>query len=364
MSTANANEALMFHAKDALFVVDDFVPSGSRQDRSRKNADADRLFRGQGNSAGRDRMRSDGTLQGTKKSRGLLLSTGEAAPNGESLRGRMFIVDVEKGEAGTGGDVNWDYLTECQKLAREGLYAESMAGFVQWLAKRYAAMQANWRQMFEDYRKQAKDELGGIDTHSRLPEAIANLALGWRYFLDYAVDSNAMEERESKEWWVTGWVALIEAAKAQAHYRTNDNPAVRFLSLLQSAVAAGKAHLADEKGSAPENETAWGWREGDQAWRPQGDRVGWVKEKQVYLNPDNAMLVVQRYANESGESIPLTAEMLPKQLKTKGLLASTDETRGTLYIRRSLEGKNRKVLHIKWEDEECQVDCQANVSTT
>lgn len=364
MSTANANEALAFYAKDALFVVDDFVPTGSRQERSRKNADADRLVRGQGNSAGRDRMRADGTLAGTKKPRGLLLSTGEAAPNGESLRGRMFIVDVEKGESGTDGDVNWDCLTGCQKQAREGMYAKSMAGFVQWLAGRYVAMQRDWRQQFEEYRKQAKTELAGLDAHSRLPEAIANLAMGWRYFLDYAVDSNAMEQQESEEWWVTGWVALIEAAKAQAHYRTNENPAVRFINLLQSAIVAGKAHLADEKGNAPQNETSWGWREGEQTWRPQGDRVGWVKGKHVYLNPNNAMLVVQRFANETGESIPLTAETLPKQLKTKGLLASTDKGRGTLCIRRTLEGKNREVLHIKWDDEDCQVDCQANVSGT
>jgi len=59
------------------------------------------------------------------------------------------------------------------------------------------------------------------------------------------------------------------------------------------------------------------------------------------------MLVVQRFANETGEAIPITSQTLPKQLKTKGQLVSTDEARGTLNIRRRLEGQDRKVLHVK-----------------
>ncbi len=357
ISTANANEALAFHAKDALFVIDDFVPLGSRNDRSRKNAEADRLVRAQGNSAGRDRMRSDGTLASTKKPRGLLLSTGEATPAGESLRGRMLVVDVEN------GDVDLQRLTVCQKNAQDGCYAESMAGFVQWLAKGYSTLQKNWRGEFEGLRDQASSALTEVNVHGRLPEVIANLAMGWRYFLDYATDCMALTKEEADAWWNTGWAALIEAAKKQTHYRADENPAVRFLKLLESAIVAGKAHIADEKGDAPDDPEAWGWRLIEQFWRSQGDRVGWVKEGQVYLDPDAAMVVVQRFANETGEAIPVTSETLAKRLKQKGLLASTDEARGTLCLRRKLEGRNHNVLHVKW-DEDCRVDCQENGSGT
>ena len=358
ISTANANEALAFYAKDALFVIDDFVPLGSRNDRSRKNAEADRLVRAQGNSAGRDRMRSDGTLASTKKPRGLLLSTGEATPAGESLRGRMLVVDVER------GDVDLPRLTVCQKTADDGRYAEAMSGFVQWLAKGYSTLQQNWREEFEGLRDQAKSALAEVNAHSRLPEVIANHAMGWRYFLDYASDSNALAKEEAEGWWNTGWAALIEAAKKQAHYRADENPAVRFLKLLESAIVAGKAHIADEKGNAPDNPEAWGWRPLAERWLPQGDRVGWAKEGQVYLDSNAAMVVVQRFANETGESIPVTSETLPKKLKQKGLLASTDEARGTLYLRRKLEGRSHNVLHVKWDttDEDCQVGCQENGS--
>lgn len=115
MSTANATEALAFYAKDALFVVDDFVSAGSRYDRCRKNAGADRLIRAQGNGAGRDRMRSDGTIASAKKPRGLLLSTVEATPAGESLRGRMLVIDIEKGNESRKGDVGQGYKVISQQ---------------------------------------------------------------------------------------------------------------------------------------------------------------------------------------------------------------------------------------------------------
>ena len=60
-STANANAALQFVLKDALFLIDDFVPKGSSSDVERQHRDADRIFRGQGNTSGRGRLGRDGT---------------------------------------------------------------------------------------------------------------------------------------------------------------------------------------------------------------------------------------------------------------------------------------------------------------
>src|SRR5262249_34457909 len=65
-STGNALEALAFTAKDALMVVDDFCPTGSASDVQRYHREADRLFRGQGNRAGRQRLRADASLRLSK----------------------------------------------------------------------------------------------------------------------------------------------------------------------------------------------------------------------------------------------------------------------------------------------------------
>src|SRR5205807_5268138 len=99
-STGNALEAQAFTAKDALLVVDDFAPQGSAADVQRYHREADRLLRGQGNGAGRQRMKADATLRPAKPPRGLVLSTGEDTPRGQSLRARMLVVEVSPGDLG------------------------------------------------------------------------------------------------------------------------------------------------------------------------------------------------------------------------------------------------------------------------
>jgi hypothetical protein len=49
--TANATSTLAFYAKDAILVVDDFVPAGNAASQQRLHGEADRLLRAQGNSA-------------------------------------------------------------------------------------------------------------------------------------------------------------------------------------------------------------------------------------------------------------------------------------------------------------------------
>src|SRR5207253_7701120 len=113
---------------------DDYAPSGAVGDRQRLERDADRLLRAQGNRAGRQRMRADGSLRPSRPPRGLILSTGEDVPPGQSLRGRMLVLEVSP------GDVPLARLTPHQRAAAAGRYAEAMAGFVRWLAPQYAEL--------------------------------------------------------------------------------------------------------------------------------------------------------------------------------------------------------------------------------
>src|SRR6185436_13476176 len=89
-STGNSLEGLAFAAADALLVVDDFAPGGTTADVARMHREADRLLRAQGNRSGRMRMRADATLRPPKPPRGIILSTGEDVPRGQSLRARLL----------------------------------------------------------------------------------------------------------------------------------------------------------------------------------------------------------------------------------------------------------------------------------
>jgi hypothetical protein len=119
-STGNSLEVLAFTGKDMLLVIDDFAPQGSPQDIARYHAAADRVFRAASNQAGRGRLDSTAKLRDAKPPRSLILSTGEEIPRGHSVRARLLILEIAKGEVQPGK------LSACQRDAQAGLYAEAM----------------------------------------------------------------------------------------------------------------------------------------------------------------------------------------------------------------------------------------------
>jgi hypothetical protein len=339
-STENALEAQAFTLKDSLVIVDDFAPTGTSYDVQRWHKKADRFLRAKGNASGRARMGADLSMRATKPPRALILSTGEDTPRGQSLRARILV--LEHGE----DEIDWEKITRCQRDAEAGLYAQAMAGYLKYLAARYEEI---LRQLPEE-RRQLREEITRSDQHKRTPGIAADLCIGLQYFLQYAEDVGAVTAAESQGLWERGRKAILEAAASQEGHQAVSEPARRFLELLRSAISSGRAHLASTGGDKPkENAKALGWRKTDSDyddWRPQGDRVGWVDGEDLYLEPETSYRVAQREA-QGGEALSVSAQTLRKRLKEKGLLASTDEKRETLTVRRTIEGvKSRNVLHL------------------
>ncbi len=128
----------------------------------------------------------------------------------------------------------------------------------------------------------------------------------------------------------------------------------RFRELLSAAIASGRAHVANPEGGAPAVPEAWGWRQATvgtgnferEEQRPQGERIGWLEDENLYLEPNAALASVQKQGRDSGDSLAVTGRTLRKRLRERGLLLSTDEARQVLTVRKTLEGKRREVLHI------------------
>jgi hypothetical protein len=336
LSTANANELLAFHAKDSLVVIDDFVPAGPSEG-ARQHREADRLLRAQGNRAGRGRLRSDATLQPSKPPRGLITCTGEDTPRGLSLRARMLVLRVAP------GTVDWGRLSACQQDAAAGLYAEALAAFVRWLAPQLDAVRQNMGARLATLREQAT----ASGEHKRTPSIIANLFYAMELFCGFAVESKALSQKQADALLKRCWQALGEAAGAQATVQAHGEPAGRFVELLNTAIATGRAHIAGADGHAPASPMGLGWREGDGAWVAAGDRVGWTDGPDLYLEPDAAYLIAQRMAQESHEALVIAPKALHKRLHEQGYLVSTDNPRGRLVVRKTLEGRVRTVLHLR-----------------
>lgn len=345
-STGNALEGLAFQAKDAMLVVDDFCPTGAKADIARYHREADRLMRAQGNHSGRQRMRQDSTLRPVKPPRGLILSTGEDIPHGQSLRARLLILDVAP------GTVQWQTLTACQGAATDGLYAQALAGFVRWLAPRYGEIVADVAVELRALRQHVLH-----DGHRRTPDIIANLALGMQYVLAYAHDCGAFTVEECHTYWRRIWQALGDVAAAQQEHQVGEEPASRFLALLAGAIAAGHAHVADAKTLYAPTQDAeyWGWREKvvgtglnvREERQPCGACVGWVHETRLYLEPEAAFHTVQRFAEGQQAPLPITQRILWKRLREQGLLVTQpSQQQNTVARDIGPDKKSKRVLDL------------------
>ncbi len=342
-STDNALEGLAFSVKEALLAIDDFSPSGSSYDVARWHKKADRVLRAQGNLSGRHRMWADGTLRPVKPPRGLIVSTGEDIPRGQSLGARFLILEVSP------GDVEWDVLTKAQQAGAQGLYAQAMAGYLCWLADQYESIQRNFQRNLAEVREDAVRS----SAHMRTPEIVANLAIGLYWFRLYAETHGIFTKEEGRNFFKQGWDALGEAADEQVKHQQSSEPARRFLELLAAAIASGKAYVAGSDGSYPSKDPeSWGWRrvprgQYSDPWKPQGALVGWLDHKDsLYLEPEASFAVAQRMAKEGSDGIPIASKTLHRRLREQGLLKSTDEKRGRVLVRRHRQGQRRAVLHL------------------
>ena len=338
-STANALEAQAFTLDSALYTVDDYSPDATKTDAQRRTATADRLIRGSANHSGRGRLRPDGTQRAPKPPRAQVLTSAEDVPPGvESMRARAFVAEISP------GDVSLPRLTAAQAIAGDGTFAVAIAGYAQWLARRYDADNGLPRAL-SDERARLRDS-ARAEGHPRYALNIGSLALGWHEFLSFAADIGAITSEEREATWSRTWKALVDTGAEQARFGRDADPVRIYLQSLAALIAEGRACLADTHGRPPADAARWGWQwddTGDGGFRTHGDVIGWIERDDVFLQPDAAYTAARRFA-ETSLPLGITKHALHKQLHERGLLASTGKDRIT--IRKRVAGGNPTVLHL------------------
>lgn len=332
-STANALEKLVFLAKDMIVVVDDFCPTGSGNDIARLHRDADRVLRGQGNQAGRNRMSPDGSLRPAYKPRGIPLSTGEDIPRGQSLRGRIFTLELQPGY------VDLKKLSSLQDAARQGVLAQGMAAFIKSTAEELDKLKDRFREQFIQLRENAREKGIHNDGHDRTPEIFANLMIGFKAFIGFALKAGVISKEDAQVMVKEAEEQITVTARAQAALLQDEDPLSRFVSLLSAAINNGQAFVARaEDGNEPYDGEHWGWRDGE----PQGAKIGWVGEAELYLEPETAYSVTQRMAASQGTSLVVGQNTLWKRMKERGLIMQYMEGRNT--IKKIVQGRRKNVI--------------------
>lgn len=345
-STANYLEGLLFTAKDAVAVVDDFNPTGSAYEVARYHGTAERVFRAVGNQTGRGRMNAGGTLQETKAPRGMIVSTGEDTPKGHSLRARMLILEVKPETAAQPGDVDLTALTIAQQAGSEGVYAVALTGFIRWLAGNLD----EHRERFTAKRHAERAELQRQAGHGRTADIAGQLLATWELIGEYARSIDAYEPAELDALLARTRQGVLDAMAPQAEHQAASDPVPRFLDLINALISSGKAHLATPAGECPGE--GYGWRTqrsamGSEYFAPQGVRLGWVSPDagEVWLNPDTAYSEASRLADSQSDSIPTTKNTLWRSLAERGVIRQEGSGRNARNtIKRDVEGSRPRVL--------------------
>ena len=334
--TANMLEKKAFLAKDAVLVVDDFAPTGTTADVQRLHREADRLFRAAGNRSGRARMRADGGSRPTYYPRGLIISTGEDIPSGQSLRARLLVLEL------TPGEIPADALSAAQADAAKGLFAAAMAGYLRWLAPQIDDL----KETLPERHRALRDVLVQGAQHRRTPDIAASLIRGLG-------DVPAVRRRR--------WSDQPRRSRLHAHpgARRPDRlgggaagapgergAGARFLALLRAAISSGRAHVVDaDTGRNPRTPPA-GAGSSTSSARTTSGRSGvrtasgsaGSATDDLLLDPEAAFAAAQKLARDQGTSIPIKQRTLWKRLAEQGLLASRDQARGTNTVRRHDRG--------------------------
>jgi len=351
-STENSLEMLLFQAKDMLIVIDDFKPKGSKNDQERIHAKADRIFRSIGNGSARARLNGDLQQRTERRPRCMILSTGEDVPKGESLKSRAIILIMDKSI--TKGAAS-QTLNAAQNDAKNGIYAQAMAGYIEWLAPRIEIIQAQLPSLVVEVRDRFH-----CDGHARSNANTANLILGMRCFLQYACELGAITLQAASSYLERCKIALTEIASEAAYENMQDKPTEQWRRLLIAAITSKNAHLATSDDGNPGLEYGWVKRirmieredgaYSEESFSGGGDKIGWIDGDNIYLNPECAYKVANDMGSRIGMSITISEQMLRKLLVQDNMLASTglDSLRKTIAIRKRLRNDFRpEVLHIK-----------------
>lgn len=347
-STANAIENTAWAAANHILIIDDFVAIDDRH-RAQLEASAERIMRGAANHQGRARLRPDGSQRPVRPARALVISTGEDTPGQgtQSQRARVLLVDLAPEDAPVGPQANpsrTSALSASQALANSGIMAGGLASYVVMLASWIDTVGIDTvRQQIERAERQQATIWANSSTHARTAPAVAALAVGWEYWINWAESIGALAAAQAEDIRTQVHEDLETLMAAQATHLKAADPADRWRDLLISAFRSGKCHVAwrvppSVGGSTPGE--AWGWRDGE----PKGDRIGWLDKDGGYLLPEATHAVISRLGKETGSGWPLSQQQTWKLLRERGWLLRADAGRFTHKI--TVEGDNPRVIHI------------------
>lgn len=298
--TPNSLEKHGFLLKDVLTVIDDFHPTGSRQETAKMQTVAQAISRAYGDRVGRGRLNADTTLRQSYIPRGNAIVTGEDIPAiGQSGLARNLMVEVKR------EDIDLDQLTFLQD--HSGDLSACMVDYLRWIIPQISELPANLKTQFETLRREALKGSG----HGRIAEAISHLQIGVLYFLHFMKDSGYMAEEQINEIAGDCWEVLKGVADRHNKRIEQDKPATLFLTALSEMLSTGQAAVQSVS---------------DTDYKPQ-NLIGYCDDLYYYLFADTAYKQAVQFYAAQGQNFPVSKNTLLKHLASEKIIAQDMETR-------------------------------------
>ena len=314
--TANSIMHNAFSLKDVLTCIDDFHPSGKKEE-SKLTSTAQLIMRGYGDRVGRGRLNSDSTPMSVRPPQGNAIITAEFAPDiGESGTARYFSLELRDGM------IDLDNLSVYQREAEKGTFRRCMLAYTEWIKKQHlknSSTEQDFVKALKERFKTYRDDFSrtGIRCHGRVPEIVAWLMMGMEYFLSFLLEHDVISVKDYQTTNNRLRECLYELAKKQSNSIERDRPTHKFIQKLFSLLESGQAILLD--------------RNSPDEFKPI-NFIGYRDEEYYYLNADISHRMVKRLCYEQDEAFSITKNGLIKALAEEGLTIC-DKGKNTKSVR-------------------------------
>ena len=341
MSFADTPNSILFavsHLDDLLTCVDDSHPS-NKAEMDNMTLIQEKLVRGYGDRAQRNRLTSEITMRKTRPPQGNVIMTVEFLPQiGESSLARTFCVET------TPESIDLKVLQDVQNQAKDGVLQRSMYSYLCWEKERFLvndrkveAFVASLRNKITELRWMWRDRMTAerIPFHDRLPDTLASLTLGFRMLLKFLQDKKMLTEEQRTEKLTEFESILLEHARRQSVAVVADKPTHVFFRNLFAMTEGGMVTIMEREKPKIGNSV-----------------VGYEDDAYYYFLLDKCVGEVKRFCENSNQSFTLSSKALAKQLREEGILnpigtANTDNIKimkRNVRVVRLLKSEVQKIL--------------------
>jgi len=342
-STGNFNQARMHAGKDVFVLLDDFVPRGTHNDQKRQHMEFDRMVRAVADGAFRGRLdakHSDDAV--SRGPRGMVWSTGEVVPEGESCQSRLVNTPYRPAQS-----VDPDKLRHLQHDGANGLLSQAMSAYIRYLATHYPDPAQLFRTVQDRVEELRDSALRQTKGHLlRTPENLANIAVGVEFFLRFALDTGVITKAESQSIWDRMWKTLMALGEVQTQRQHEEDPVREALRLLKSADDAGQLRF----GSLDSNDADL-LKESElpRSSHDAENFIGWRKDPDSpwLCDPNRLWAIIQRLFRDQGRTIPKGKTDLLNEMENGGFITARDEDRALPTVKRQVGARAGRIRVIE-----------------